>query len=224
MAPDKKHRKRFAIIGLGILGNSIAKTLSSEGAEVIVLDKNMKLIESIKDEVHVAVQCDSTDRETLEQLGVADVDAAMVCIGEDFQSAVLTTANLIDLKVKRIAVRAVNEMAASIFKRLGAHDIFFVESEMGVEIAHKLFRPSILQEMAIGGGYRIIQWQPPQTFIGNSLAELALPKNFNVQVIAIKSATEESAIQIPTASSVIQKGERLMVCGHEDDLHRLVTT
>jgi trk system potassium uptake protein TrkA len=224
MPQEKKKKKRFAIIGLGILGNSIARTLASEGAEVLVLDKNMKLIEAIKDEVSVAVQCDSTDRETLEQLGIADVDAAMVCIGEDFQSSVLTTANLIDLKVKRIAVRAINEMAASIFKRLGAHDIFFVESEMGVEIAHKLHRPSILQEMELGGGYRIIQWDPPTAFQGKSLLELALPKTFNVQVIAIKSAAEDSAVQIPTASSILQKGERLMVCGHEDDLHRLVTS
>ncbi len=223
MAKTNIQKKRFAIIGLGILGVSIARTLSKEGAEVIVLDKSMKLIDSIKDEVSLAVQGDSTDRETLAQLGISEVDAAMVCIGEDFQSSVLTTANLIDLKVKRVAVRAINEMAASIFKRLGANDIFFVESEMGVEIAHRLSRPSILQEMELGGGYRIIQWNPPSAFYGKTLADLALPKHYNVQVVAIKHAKEDSVVQMPTADSHIQEGVRLMVCGHEGDLHRLVS-
>jgi trk system potassium uptake protein TrkA len=125
--------------------------------------------------------------------------------------------------VKRVAVRAISEMAASILKRLGAHDIFFVESEMGIEIAHKLYRPSIVQEMQLGGGYRIIQWDPPKSFHGKTLAELSLPRIFNVQVVAIKSVDEESAIQIPSAATVIQPGVRLMVCGHGNDLRRLVT-
>ena len=93
---------------------------------------------------------------------------------------------------------------------------------MGVDIAHKLFRPAILQEMELGGGYRIIQWETPAAFHGKSLAELALPRRFNVQIVAIKQASADSAIQIPTAASVLHSGERLLVCGHESDLHRLV--
>jgi trk system potassium uptake protein TrkA len=84
MTSEKEKRKRFAVIGLGILGNSIARTLAREGAEVIAMDRNMKFVDAIKDEVTLAVQCDATDRDTLEQLGIAEVDAAMVCIGEDF--------------------------------------------------------------------------------------------------------------------------------------------
>jgi trk system potassium uptake protein TrkA len=216
--------RRFAVIGLGILGNSIALTLAGEGAEVIVLDKSQKLIDSIKDQVSVAVQCDTTDRETLVQLGIPSVDAAMVCIGEDFQSAVLTVANLIELNVKRVAVRATNPMSASIMKRLGAHDVFFVESEMGIEIAHKLIRPTILQEMSLGGDYRIIELAAPQGFHNKTLSELELPKKFGVQVVAVRSPVpgNESPIRVPMADTRIQSGDLLLLCGHDRDLSRVL--
>jgi len=225
MSPiQKKTTRRFAVIGLGILGNSIARTLANEGAEVIVMDRSPKLIDAIKDEVSVAVQCDATDRDTLIQLGIPDIDAAMVCIGEDFQSAVLAVANLIELNVKRVAVRATNPMAASIMKRLGAHDIFFVESEMGIEIAHKLIRPTILQEMSLGGDYRIIQVQAPTAFHGKKLQDLELPKKFGVQVVAIRKGDSATAqVQIPMASTEIQQNDLILICGHDRDLSRVTS-
>lgn len=214
-----KMKKRFIVIGMGILGNSVAKTLVNDGAEVIAVDSSLKHVEEIKEHVQLAVQCDASDREALAQLGAKDVDGAIVCIGENFQATILATANLLDLGVKRIAARANNQMAASILKRIGAHDVFFVESEMGKEIAHKLHRPSIIREMELGDGYRIIQVKTPEAMAGKTLLELALPKNYGVQLVAIRSA---HSVQVPSGETTLGADDLLLMCGHDRDLTKLI--
>lgn len=109
------------------------------GAEVIAVDKSNEQVSKFNLDTQVAVECEATDRQALEQLGVQNLDSAIVCIGEDFKSAVLITAHLVDLGVKKVIVRANDATSASVLRRVGATDIFYVESEMGREIANKVF-------------------------------------------------------------------------------------
>lgn len=212
------------VIGMGVLGNSVARTLAEEGGEVIALDKSPVIVDQIKDQVALAVEGDATDPKVLEQLGAADVDAAVVCIGEEFESAVLATANLLDIGVTHVAARAHSGVSATILKRVGAHDVFFVEATMGKVVAHRLRSPTVLHEMDLGGGYRIINWMAPDNMVGKSLSELALPKNFRVQVIAIRKESEDGVMETPVAQTVIGEGDLLLLSGYEKDLSGLLET
>ena len=42
--------QRFAVIGLGIFGTSIARNLASRGAEVLAVDWDLDKVEALKDE------------------------------------------------------------------------------------------------------------------------------------------------------------------------------
>ena len=75
--------QKFAVIGLGRFGQRLARALAASGAEVIAIDRNPRLVESVRDDVTLAVRLDSTDSEALGAQGVADVDLAVVGIGED---------------------------------------------------------------------------------------------------------------------------------------------
>lgn len=214
-------RKRILVIGLGMLGYSVAKSLHEEGAEVIALDNDPNHVEAIKDLVAVAVHGDATQPRLLEQLGVPkEIDAAIVCIGEHFESAVLATANLVDMGVAHVAARANNEIGFKIMERVGAHDVFTVEASMGKIIAHRLMHPSISQEMEIGDGYRIVQWEVVPGVVGKTLAELALPSSYRIQVVATKSAADGGRISLPTANSLVEPESILFLMGHEKDLQK----
>ena len=217
----KKERK-ILVIGLGVLGDTVARTLAEDGAEVIALDKSPILIDRIKDHVNHAVEGDSTDRKVLEQIGAADLDAAVICIGEEFEGAVLTAAHLIDLEVAHIASRANSEISASILQRLGVHEVFFVEIEMGKAIAHQIHSPSIKKEMEIGDGYRIIQWVAPAWMHEKEVMELAINKRFKVQIIGIKGQSELSKIMAPYGDTLIHEGDMLLLAGQFNDLDELI--
>ena len=210
------------VVGLGILGQSIARTLAAEGAEVIAIDSDPTFIETVKDEVAMAVLGDSTDPKLLEQLGARDLDVAIVCIGENFAGAVLTTAHLLDLKVKHVATRATDALKASIFKRMGSHEVFFVENEMGRQIAHRLQSPHLLHEMELGGGLTLVEWMTPDWMIGKKVADLALRNQFQVQIVAIRNPKIPEDVNSPTADTVIHAGQNLLLVGKMIDLNRLL--
>lgn len=60
-------KKQCIIIGLGIYGMSVAKTLSEEGMEVLAIDKNMKRVEKASNFVTKAICLDITNIDAFER-------------------------------------------------------------------------------------------------------------------------------------------------------------
>lgn len=72
------------MIGLGRLGRAVVESVVDAGGEVIV--------EAVRDRVTVAAQIETLEAEPLRELGATDVDAAVVAMGDDFATEVLTVA------------------------------------------------------------------------------------------------------------------------------------
>ncbi|MFH0980685.1 MAG: TrkA family potassium uptake protein, partial [Planctomycetota bacterium] len=129
---------RFAVIGLGRFGANLARSLMFNGAEVVAIDRRPEPVERIRDDVTLAVCLDSTDLDALGAQDVEHVDAAIVGIGEDFESAALTVATLKDLGVARIYARAETEIQARIMLKVGADAVVSPHRESAVRWAHRL--------------------------------------------------------------------------------------
>ena len=72
MKISKTTRKQYAVLGLGVFGSSVAKTLSLYDCEVLALDVDIKCVNRIADIVTQAMQCDITDLDQLRSSGVGD--------------------------------------------------------------------------------------------------------------------------------------------------------
>ena len=92
--------RQFAVIGLGRFGRKVAETLAKKGVPVIAIDSDPDLVSKVSDLVTKAVQIDSTDEQSLVASGIKDVDVAVVSMGEDIESSILTTALLKNLDIK----------------------------------------------------------------------------------------------------------------------------
>lgn len=90
-------KNKFAVIGIGQFGRAIAKQLSKEGAEVMAIDSNEAVIESISDKVVYAVTMDATDKKALLAQNITDFDAVVVAIGQNFEQRLLCFAKHIPL-------------------------------------------------------------------------------------------------------------------------------
>ena len=75
---------KFAVIGLGQFGSAIAKKLAEKGAEILAIDFDPDKVESIRDYVTYGVTLDATSRPALESQNIADMDAVVVSIGQNF--------------------------------------------------------------------------------------------------------------------------------------------
>ena len=214
--------KRILIVGLGALGQSLAKSLSEEGAEVLAIDRDPANVNLVADLVDVAVTGDVTDAKTLEQMGAAKCDIAVVCIGENFEANVISTAALIDLGVKHVAARANNTIAEFILRRIGAHEVFGVETTVGRLLARRLNESSSFHEMEMGGGMRMIQWEPVRETHGKALSELEWPRRFGIQVIGFRKKDGGTDLMFPTATSTLSPETLVLIVGADRNVAKFL--
>lgn len=92
--------KRAVVIGLGIFGYHLARTLFENGFEVVAIDKNKDVIQKIRDYSTKAILTDGTDQEIWDDIGLQEDDIAIISFGEDLAAATLITLHLKQKKVK----------------------------------------------------------------------------------------------------------------------------
>ena len=100
--------KKFAVIGLGRFGYSLAVALAEAGGDVIAIDKNIEPVEKLKNIVSFAVRMDSTNLQALVSQEVYKVDIAIVAVGEHFETTQLTTILLKELGCKTCYKQGIN--------------------------------------------------------------------------------------------------------------------
>ncbi|MEY4864639.1 MAG: hypothetical protein RLZZ114_68, partial [Bacteroidota bacterium] len=135
---------KFAVIGLGQFGSAIAKKLAEKGAEILAIDSDPDKVESIRDYVTYGVTLDATSRPALESQNIADMDAVVVSIGQNFECTMLTVVQLQSLGVKRLMARAQGETQRRILTKLGVEEILSPEEEVGKNVAERLLTPGML--------------------------------------------------------------------------------
>lgn len=225
-------RHKFAVIGLGIFGNSIARTLAERGAEVLAIDYNEEYVEAIKDEVAYAVALDATDLRALEAQNIQDMDAVVVAIGENFEALLIATANLQELNIKRVITRASNKQQRRILEKMGVQEILSPEGEVGKTVAERLLQPSIRTFLPLPDNYEIVEINAPRNVANRSISKISLREKYNLNLITIKRFFEEiqdgkptqveHIIGVPKADTIIYPSDILILIGKKQDVKRFI--
>lgn len=218
MSVKSKIHQRIAVIGLGTFGASLARELTRAGIQVLAMDLNIDHVDKIADFVDHAVCLDAKDPDALEQNGIFRVDAAAVCIGESFQECAMVTLKLLEMKIPRVLARAAGEMEAQILTKIGAHDVLFVEQQMGKHWASLLARPGAIEDFEVAQNYSIVRIRPSPNWVGKTLAGLKLPKEFGMTVLGTYVDDRFTLIEGPDAE--IRPDRDILVIGHHQDLDK----
>ncbi len=212
-------KKQFAVIGLGRFGTSVARTLHKMGYEVMAIDSDKNVIESINKEVTYAVQVDALDIDTLKELGLRNFDVVIVGIGDNLESSILVTVQLKELGVKYVVSKAMNDLHGKVLEKVGADKVVYPERDMGVRLAHHLISGNIIDQIELSSEFSIMEILAPQKIVGLSLGEAGLRARFGVSVLVIKR--ENEIIISPGSSDIIQPGDILVVLGSTSDIEKL---
>lgn len=222
--------RKFAVIGLGKFGGTVAQSLAERGAEVIAVDKDEKLVEKFTEVVTLAVKLDSTDEEALKAQGIDKMDVVIVSIG-DFEASVLTTALLKRLGVPRVITRAtqsVSQIQERILNLVGADRVVLPEMEMGKRLAQNLLVSNILDYLPISEKYSAAEIRSPKLFWNKKIGDLKIREKYKVNILEIKKVSGEGEKQriekvnyLPYSENVIEEGDILLVIGEEGDIERL---
>jgi trk system potassium uptake protein TrkA len=221
--------QKFAVIGLGRFGTHLALTLTESDAEVIAIDRNPQPVETIRDAVALAVRLDATNEDALRAQGIDRVDAAIVGIGEHFESAALTVASLKAIGVGRILARAETDTQARILAKIGADTIINPEKESASRWAHRLMLPNLSQYVELGEEHSMVYIHAPAAFCHRTPLQLELRSAFGVNLVAIKrrpvapkgEPSSPDVLTVPQADTEILPDDVLILVGANQSLSRL---
>lgn len=112
-----RHIDPVVVIGLGRFGTALASELVRAGTEVLAIDSRESVVQRLAGQLGHVVVADSTDVDALRELAVDQFERAVVAIGNDQQSSILTTALLAELEVANIWAKALDEQHAASWPR-----------------------------------------------------------------------------------------------------------
>lgn len=218
-----KNRERFAVIGLGHFGAYVVRTLYEAGKEVTAVDLSAEAVRDVATFATEAVVADATDRQALEDLGIAEVDAAIVSLGERLDVITLAALHLKEMGIPHLAVKALSEEHGRILHAIGVDEIIHPEKDSAIRLAHRLMRHDLIDLLPVLPGYSIAEMRTPPEFVGRTLRDLALRNKLNVQLVAIQhtDGAKTSINIIPKADDVLQATDLLILLGEDHDLDRI---
>jgi trk system potassium uptake protein TrkA len=217
----KRKNKTFGVIGLGRFGYHVARTLAQGGAEVIACDVDEEKVREISEYVSLAYVLDATDAKALKESGIANVDTAVVSVGENIEASILIVVQLKELGVKEIVAKAVNPLHGKVLEKLGVDRVVYPEKEMAIRVAHSLLAGEFIEEIPIGEKHSVFELKAFDFMLGKTLRELDVRKRFGVSVLAIKRG--ENLIVNPMGDEKILPGDILVVLGTTEQLSTMAS-
>jgi trk system potassium uptake protein TrkA len=212
--------ENVAVIGLGRFGGQVAESLLRLGHEVLGIDQDPHTVQFWADRLTHVVQTDSTDNESLQQLGLAEFGRAVVGIGSDLEASVLTVLTLVEVGVEEIWAKAISVKHGKILASVGADHVIYPEAAMGDRVAH-LITTKMLDFTELDEGFAIAKTCLPAELTGQTIGQVAMAHRYGVTVVGIKSPTGE--FLRPEPDTVLPGDAILIVAGATDQVQRFAT-
>jgi trk system potassium uptake protein TrkA len=215
---SKKEKITYGIVGLGRFGYALAVELASSGAELLVLDRDEEKVGQIREITENAMVVKSLDKKSLTAAGIQNCDVAVVCIGEQLDTSILTTLNLVSLKIPVVISKATSVEHGEILEKLGA-EVVYPERDMAIRLAHRLETSKVLDYIQLSERFNISKLVIPEKMAGKSVLEVNLRARFGLNIIGIEN--DGDVIQIINPDYVFREQDILFIAGSKDGLCRL---
>lgn len=209
-------KKTYAVFGLGRYGIAVARELVNNGAEVIAVDCDERIVNAAADELPICKCADITDPEVIRQLGISNVDVVIVAMANNLEASVMAVTLCKEIGVKTVIAKSGNEMHQKILKRVGADKVVFPENESGIRLAKNLLSSGFVDMVSLAKNVSVIELEVKPDWVGKNLIELHLRKKYSINVVAIRKDDAVSVDIDPHAP--LQAEDKLIVIANTEKL------
>lgn len=213
-----KNMKSILVIGAGKFGHHLAEYLCDMGNDVMLVDKEERLINEYSDAVTTAEIGDYTVKSNLEALGVEDYDYVFVCIG-DFQDSLVIVDYLKELGASFIIGKASSLIHKKFLLKNGADRVVYPEKDDAYRMAVEYSNSSVFDFFKLSDDTGIYEIAAPDSWLGKSLSKINVRKIHEVTVIAYRSGDNIVAINSP--DYIFTAGQHIIVMGDRKNISKL---
>jgi len=198
------------VVGTGRLGYYLMKTLLEEGHEVLSIEKNATVCETVTDELgSVCIRGDGCEAATLNEAGTGRADMLIAVTGDDEDNLVACQVAKHKFNVPYTIARIRNPKNETIFKKLGIDAtvsstniiLEYIEKEVPT---HPLTHLMDIKEK----GLQIVEVRiPPESkTVGKPVKELSLPAESKLSLIIRKHQKPF----VPRANTILQADDQII--------------
>ncbi|MFH1354910.1 MAG: TrkA family potassium uptake protein [Candidatus Omnitrophota bacterium] len=193
------------IVGCGRVGAELAQLLSSEGHNVVVVDKNRSAFDRLGNTFNGLTSVgNGFDLELLKQVGAEKADAFCAVTNGDNTNLICAQVAKTIFKIPKVLTRVYDPQRAHIYSALGLDIIsgtVLFASMLRDKIIESRFSSYLIETKDLS----IIEIEVKDKLIGKSVLEINVPGE--LLVAAIKRINE---IIIPDSHTVVQEKDSLM--------------
>lgn len=213
--------KSILVIGLGRFGRHLAEKFIELGDEVMAIDRDEEIVQSMMNIVTFAQIGDCTKESVLRSLGVNNFDICFVCIGEDFQSSLEITDLLRSLGAKYIVSKAGRDIHAKFLLKNGADEVIYPEKEMAYKVAVKFSSNHLIDYFEISDDSAIYEIYVPDNWYGKSIASLNVRSKYGLNILAVRD-NKDKLNSNPRPEYVFEKGEKMIVLSTQANVKKFI--
>ncbi len=211
-------KKDVCVIGLGTFGFELAVQLTRMGHHVLAIDLDEKIVNSIKDDVTVAVQADITDLDVIKKLEIHRFDRIVFGMSSALEAIVLGITHLKNLGAKNITGKANTQIQKEVLLKIGADEVILPEIASARRLAEQITYPNVLDKFSIGDDLVVMEIQVPKNFVGKTPVEMDLRKKYGINIILLKRNNQARFLSDPHTRFL--EGDVIVLAGKEQALKK----
>jgi trk system potassium uptake protein TrkA len=218
-------KRQIVVVGLGQFGLSVATSFTRLGHDVLGLDIDSSKVRAADGIISKSIECDTTNRKAVEELGLSEINVALVAIGSgNLEANILTTTLFKNIGIEFVSSRSLGEIHNKTLEYLGVNVLHPEENE-GSKLARRIFIPYCIDFMSLGGKYGIAKIVVPAKMSGKNLKEIGFSTAIGRRDLALlalrRSDWNELNPDLDNPEFKLKEGDVLIASGDDERLEKL---
>jgi voltage-gated potassium channel len=222
----EKMKNHYIICGCGRIGQLICRELKADKMDFVVIDSDPEVIQKIEEEGFVYYRGDATQDKSLLGAGIKRAKGIVCVLPTDAENLyVILTAKELNPDIYVLS-RSEEEESEHRLLRAGADRVMSPYILGGMRMAMAILRPAMLDFIEITTSRQSLELRMEEMsvcdgspIIGKSLEESEIRHNFGLIIVAVKKDSGKMIFN-PLANYVIEKGDKLIAMGEDDNVSR----
>jgi trk system potassium uptake protein len=201
---------KVAIVGAGNVGTSIASDLAAGDHDVLLIDKDIDLVERLRSELDLnLVAADGCEVTSLDAAGMGSVDVVIAATGDDEDNLVISLLSKQEFAVPRVIARVNNPKNQWLFNESWGVD---------VSVCMPLMMTALVEEaVSVGSLVRLLRLErghanlvevtlaDTSPAVGTSLAGLDIPRDATIVAVV-----RRDRLIVPRGDTVLEPGDEVI--------------
>ena len=207
----------IVIIGCGRVGAQLARILSSEGHNIVIIDKKEKNFERLGGAFNgITIRGNGVATKTLQDAGIEKTDVFCALTNSDNVNIMASQVAKGIFKVPRVITRIYDPGRAEIYKALGLDilsETFLFASMIRDKIVDPMLSGFLIETEDLG----VLEFPVAERSLAKTVEEVNIPGEFIIT--AIRRAGKRAII--PEPKKVLMKGDILIAVVKLDDVNKI---